>query len=402
MTRIGKFQWDDGGRATSGYVGITGDCVTRSIAIATGLAYRDVYKTLTERYGSTPRDGVPRSIYAPYLEELGWKEQPLSPVAIPLELYDFESGITLVLCQDQFGRRSHLCTISDGVLYDTWDPCDDDGAYRVVRCWRASDTAVCSARLGAGVTEVRHAGDLTQSEFEKIIQRLRAIDNTARNQASTESERENALRMMQSLLLRHNLSREDLASDEAVDSTMYARVACPVNGSKSLIWEKVLATYVAEHIFPMVQWYSGRKVHRTIFFFYGPRTDVENSVQLFRELLLTIASAAKILYGGYSRGSGASYAEGYVASLPKSTAFGDPQQDQDAPTNEATSQALMQKRSLLVHERSSDWLFAECGIRLVTTRRKLRDFRDPAAEQVGRKHGSEHRIDLPTAPKRLN
>jgi hypothetical protein len=62
----------------------------------------------------------------------------------------------------------------------------------------------------------------------------------------------------------------------------------------------------------------------------------------------------------------------------------------------------MQKRSLLVHERSIDWLFAECGIRLVTTRRKLRDFRDPAAEQVGRKHGSEHRIDLPTAPKRLN
>jgi hypothetical protein len=118
-------------------------------------------------------------------------------------------------------------------------------------------------------------------------------------------------------------------------------------------------------------------------------------------LLLTIASAAKILYGGYTRGSGASYAEGYVASLPKSTSYGDPLQDQDAPTKEVTSQALMQKRSLLVHERACDWLFAECGIRLVTTRRKMRNFRDPAAEQVGRKHGSEHRIDPPSAPKRL-
>jgi hypothetical protein len=37
---------------------------------------------------------------------------------------------------------------------------------------------------------------------------------------------------------------------------------------------------------------------------------------------------------------------------------------------------------------------------MVTTRR-LRDFRDPEAELIGRKHGSEHRIDPPSAPKRL-
>ena len=63
MPRIGKFLWDDGGRAISGFVGLTGDCVTRSIAIATGLAYRDIYQTLMQRHGSSPRNGVPQSVY---------------------------------------------------------------------------------------------------------------------------------------------------------------------------------------------------------------------------------------------------------------------------------------------------------------------------------------------------
>ncbi len=35
-------------------------------------------------------------------------------------------------------------------------------------------------------------------------------------------------------------------------------------------------------------------------------------MQLFRELIVTIAAAAQVRFGGYYRGSGASYAEGYV------------------------------------------------------------------------------------------
>lgn len=141
-----------------------------------------------------------------------------------------------------------------------------------------------------------------------------------------------------------------------------------------------------------------------MFFFYGPRTDVENAIQLFRELLLTIATAAKLLYGGYARGSGASYAEGYVNSLPKSDALsGQSAKDQvaESSSSESSQFALMKQRSLAVHEKAKEWLAVECGIRLVVTTRRLRDFRDPAAELVGRKHGSEHRIDPPSAPKRL-
>lgn len=411
MPRIGEYKWDDGGRSLYGFVGMTGDCVTRSIAIATGLAYRDIYQALKDRYGSSPRKGVPRSIYGPYLSEKGWQMFTVANPTVSVEDFNFPEGSSIALIQDAYGRKSHLCAVVDGVLYDTWDPRDDDNTYFVQNFWEPSEGAACNPRFQSGNSEIRHASDLTQAEFEKIIHRLRAIDNTARNQAATESERENALRMMQSLLLRHNLNREDLADQDGQDSTSYARLACPVNGSKSQAWEKELANYITEHIFPMTQWYSGRKGHRTLFFFYGPRADVYNAIELFRELLLTIASAAKILYGGYSRGSGASYAEGYVKSLPKSedsfnentladTGSGDSSKKMvgKAPNPE---RALIRQRYLIVHERSRDWLHHECGIQLVTTTRRGRDFRDPAAELMGRKHGSEHRIDPPSAPKRL-
>ena len=39
---------DDGGRKDAGFRGRGGDCVTRSIAIATGIPYKRVRKDLTD------------------------------------------------------------------------------------------------------------------------------------------------------------------------------------------------------------------------------------------------------------------------------------------------------------------------------------------------------------------
>lgn len=421
MQPIKKFSWNDGGRSVGGFVGMTGDCVSRAISIATGIAYREVYEILKSRYGSSPRNGVPSSIYGPYLNELGWIPNHSVAVITPnpnLELIEqirLPEGPNIIQCQRVGRSTAHLCTVIDHVLHDTWDA-RDEGAYYVTNAWTAGPHAIRSTDSTAG-NEKRQTGDLTQAEFEKIINRLKAIDNTARNQAATEAERENALRMMQALMLRHNLSRADLASDEGIESILYTRQACPVNGSRALSWEKDLANYLTEHIFPMTQWYSSRKGHRTLFFFYGPRMDVENAISLFRELMITIATAAKLLFGGYARGSGASYAEGYVSSLPKNAgtpnAASDPQNPlaNDAtksdPQSNAAQQAdanrqLVLQRSIAVQRRAKDWLFLECGIRLVTTYRTARDFRDGAAEQLGKTHGAQHRVDVPNAPKRLN
>jgi hypothetical protein len=42
-----KFQFSDGGRVAAGYKGSAGDCVVRSVAIATGLPYQQSTTSLT-------------------------------------------------------------------------------------------------------------------------------------------------------------------------------------------------------------------------------------------------------------------------------------------------------------------------------------------------------------------
>lgn len=47
-----EFVFDDGGRNEAGYKGFTGDCVTRAIAIASGLPYSQVYDAMAKGNGS--------------------------------------------------------------------------------------------------------------------------------------------------------------------------------------------------------------------------------------------------------------------------------------------------------------------------------------------------------------
>ncbi|MCC6509242.1 MAG: DUF2786 domain-containing protein, partial [Pirellulaceae bacterium] len=63
-----EFIWNDGGRAACGFVGLAGDCVTRSVAIATGAVYRQVYDELGERALKSPRMGLPVVVSDEYLQ----------------------------------------------------------------------------------------------------------------------------------------------------------------------------------------------------------------------------------------------------------------------------------------------------------------------------------------------
>jgi hypothetical protein len=403
MRTIQDFVWDDGGRSKAGFVGLTGDCVPRAISIATGIAYRDVYHALQQSSPQSPRYGVSESVYSQYLKQRGWQHRRIDGGLVDEE--KFPDGLVIIGCQKTYPSKGHLFALVEGSIRDTWDV-RDDGAYLTKEVWVPGDGACVLDPTPASAS--LNGDDLTQAEFEKIIHRLRAIDNTARNHAATDGERENALRMMQALLLKHNLSREDLSEDGNDESGAFTRRACPVNGSKALSWEKDLAYYVTQHILPMTQFYTHRRGHRTWFYFYGPHWDVDNAIQLFRELLLTIATSARRLYKGYARGSGASYAEGYVASLPRSDQLSGSLEPSNAVTERGmdsldnrTQTAVVQHRRLIVHRQSKDWLRAECGIELVSGYRRSRDFHDAAAENMGRIHGAKHQIDVRSRPKGL-
>lgn len=137
-----KYINDDGGRAAAGYKGDAGDCVTRAIAITTGLPYQEVYDSLKrfneihmrehndrtakrlEKKGTTPRDGVSRKVYELYLGTLGYVFTPTMSIG---------SGCKVHLREDELPKGNiivrlskHLAAVKEGVLYDTFD-CSREG-----------------------------------------------------------------------------------------------------------------------------------------------------------------------------------------------------------------------------------------------------------------------------------
>jgi hypothetical protein len=130
------WRYSDGGRATAGYKGDAGDCVTRAIAIATEIPYQEVYDGLnalaksapkyasqTRSRGSVARNGVPKSTILEYLDQRGWTwvhtMQIGSGCRVHLRADELPSG--RIICR----LSKHVCAVIDGVVYDTHDPTRD-------------------------------------------------------------------------------------------------------------------------------------------------------------------------------------------------------------------------------------------------------------------------------------
>jgi hypothetical protein len=146
------WRYDDGGRAWAGFKGKTGDCVTRAIAIATDKPYEEVYAAMREATaaycdehedrvadriafnGTSPRDGVFKNVFRPYLLSLGWVWTPTMRIG---------SGCKVHLRGDELppGRlivsvSKHLVAVVDGVIRDTHD-CSRGGTRCVYGYWSA-------------------------------------------------------------------------------------------------------------------------------------------------------------------------------------------------------------------------------------------------------------------------
>ena len=130
-----KFIYNDGGRSRYFKAERVGDCVTRAIANATGIDYKEVYDSLnklakSERTGkrkrivSNSRSGVYSTTARKYLESLGWVWKPTMTIGsgcrVHLREDELPSGNLIV------NVSKHYTCVKDGVLYDTYD-CTRDG-----------------------------------------------------------------------------------------------------------------------------------------------------------------------------------------------------------------------------------------------------------------------------------
>ena len=150
------FVYDDGGRAAAGFKGNARDCVTRAIAIATGMPYREVYDAInqeahregprTGRTRSAARTGVHKATIRRILEQLGWEWHPTMQIG---------SGCQVHLRADELpsGRviakvSKHLVAVIDGDIHDTDDP-SRNGTRCVYGYWTPPTTEQQHARFQA-------------------------------------------------------------------------------------------------------------------------------------------------------------------------------------------------------------------------------------------------------------
>ncbi|MBB5278679.1 hypothetical protein HNR26_004781 [Rhizobium rosettiformans] len=147
------FTHNDGGRAAAGYKGKTGDCVCRSIAIASGRPYQEVYDRLakgtgeqrassrTKKRAASAANGinVGRKWFKDYMAELGFEWVSTMTIG---------TGCTIHLKADELplGRlvvsvSKHYTAMIDGTINDTHDP-SRGGTRCVYGYWKFKENKV--------------------------------------------------------------------------------------------------------------------------------------------------------------------------------------------------------------------------------------------------------------------
>ena len=124
---------DDGGRAAAGFKGSAGDCVARSVAIAGGLPYGEVYAALAAGQGAqragrgnkkpaSARNGINtrRKWFRDYMAALGFEWLPTMRVGEGCKVHllrgELPNGRLVV------ALSKHYTAVVDGVVRDTSDP----------------------------------------------------------------------------------------------------------------------------------------------------------------------------------------------------------------------------------------------------------------------------------------
>ncbi len=156
LTRQDGLVWinHDGGRAAAGFKGKAGDCVVRSIAIASGRPYTEVYDRLAQGTGdqrATSRTGrrpatacrginTNRKWFKDYMAELGFEWVPTMHIG---------SGCTVHLRQRELPMGKlvvavsrHFTAVVDGICFDNHDP-TRNGTRCVYGFWKLKPLSGC-------------------------------------------------------------------------------------------------------------------------------------------------------------------------------------------------------------------------------------------------------------------
>lgn len=116
-----KWVFNDGGRSNYFSAKSVNDCVVRAIAIATQRDYNDVYNTIGEIVGYSPRNGVYRNDLQKIMKEFGGTWTPCMSIGSGCKVHLKDGELPMdarLICN----VSKHLTCVINGVINDTFDP----------------------------------------------------------------------------------------------------------------------------------------------------------------------------------------------------------------------------------------------------------------------------------------
>ena len=128
-----EWVYDTGGREKYYKAQNVRDCVTRAIAIANGMDYKETYMAL-KKYngGESPRNGLFTFVYSKMLEDLGWEY--ISCNDDGQEIFFREGQLPekgTIICRID----KHAVAVIDGVIHDTFNS-SGNGNRKLLGYWR--------------------------------------------------------------------------------------------------------------------------------------------------------------------------------------------------------------------------------------------------------------------------
>jgi len=134
MNNMFEFQYNDGGRKEAGFkTSSARDCVTRSVAIVSGIPYMDVYKALAKLNSEQkPKNGKRRAKTAShgintrekwfkdYMTSIGFEWVPTMKFGVGCNTHLVPSELPKEDLVVMVSR--HATAIVNGVLHDTHEP----------------------------------------------------------------------------------------------------------------------------------------------------------------------------------------------------------------------------------------------------------------------------------------
>ncbi len=227
------------------------------------------------------------------------------------------------------------------------------------------------------------------ADMQKVKDRIRQLLNVAANDAATDGEIDNALRIAQGEMARHHLSETDLVTEPAeqwadIDSAEKGEARAIV-GSKKYYWECLLAQFCQQFVggvkiyasnstdnidriagSRIVRWDDNGEIRKgKAFVFYGVAEDAELAKDLFDELRATIITMARLTWGGAFKGDGGTYCEGFVAGLNTKLKKAEARQRLESQGN-STGMILVERRADLIKrkQQAAELYLREKGVKL--------------------------------------